>query len=570
MNILEIAQAWMDQDPDPVTRAATAEMIAAGDDAQLQAHFGQRLAFGTAGLRGAIGPGPNCMNRALVLRVTEAVGHYVPTQVNAAQERGVVVAFDGRHGSRQFARDAAFLLRNQGYRVWLFDEVCATPILAYALKSLNAAMAIMVTASHNPPQDNGYKLYWEDGAQIRPPHDTGVSAVLDGINETPTVDTHAAPDGIESIPETVIDAYFAEIDALRVYRRPSSLTVVYTAMHGVGRLAVERALNAAGYRSVHSVVEQGDPDPDFPTVSFPNPEEPGAMDLALALAEEVSADVVLANDPDADRLCVAVPDGESYRVLSGNEVGILFADELLKHGTYPSQTLVTNSIVSTTQLEKVARHYGAEFKQTLTGFKWLGHAAAQHEAHGGTSVMGFEEALGYSFGSVVRDKDGVSAALLFCDLVARCVESGCSVIDRLGQIENRHGVYLTSQKSLVFKGAAGQEIMTKMMDALRADPPRSLMDQAVVAGADYQSGISWRADAEGTTALEMPASNVLSFFLADESRLMVRPSGTEPKIKFYFEICEPVMGGDFRSARVRGAERLEALSQWVMDRYTPE
>ena len=496
-------------------------------------------------------------------------GRYVPTQVDAAHDRGVVVAFDGRHGSREFARDAAWILRRQGYRVWLFDTVCATPVLAYALKALKASMAIMVTASHNPPQDNGYKLYWEDGAQIRPPHDTGVSDILDGITETPSFGEGDTPTGIESVPESVVDAYFAEIAALRVFRTPTPLHIVYTAMHGVGRLAVERALSEAGYHHVHSVAEQGDPDPDFPTVAFPNPEEPGAMDLALALAESVSADVVLANDPDADRLCVAVPHDGAYRVLSGNEVGILFANELLSCGTYAAPTLVTNSIVSTTQLQKVAQAYGAEFRQTLTGFKWLGHAAAQHEARGGTSVMGFEEALGYSFGSVVRDKDGVSAALLLCDLVSRCRQEGITVVERLGQIEARHGVYLTSQKSLVFKGASGQAIMAEMMDQLRADPPTSLMGQAVVAGSDYLTGQSWCAGSDAVTTLDMPASNVLSFYLADETRLMVRPSGTEPKIKFYFEICEPVTGGDYRGARESAAKRLASFSQWVMDRYTP-
>jgi len=366
------------------------------------------------------------------------------------------------------------------------------------------------------------------------------------------------------VPAAVHAAYAAEVDDLRVYNGPTNLRIVYSAMHGVGTPSVEQVLRSHGYTDLHIVREQADPDPDFSTVSFPNPEEPGAMDLSLELAREVNADLVLANDPDADRLCVAVPSSDGYRLLTGNDVGVLFADELLAHGEY-TDPLVVTTIVSTSLLEKIAAHYGAAYGETLTGFKWIAEKAVAHQANAGDFVVGFEEALGYSVGHVVRDKDGVSATLIFADLAARCQEQGISVTDRLNQIYRRHGLHLTKQSSMKRPGEAGQAEIAAIMDHLRANPPEQIAGSGVNKMRDLQSGKEINYRSSTTSQVALPTSNVLGYWLESGARIMVRPSGTEPKIKFYFEVCEQFQGDEqVSSVEARAQTQLKELEDALM------
>ncbi|MCA9537616.1 MAG: phospho-sugar mutase [Myxococcales bacterium] len=566
---LEIARRFVAEDPDPKTRAAGQALLDAGDAAAIADHFGARLEFGTAGLRAALGPGPNRMNRAVVRRTTAGFGHYLLGTLPDAAKRGVAIGFDGRHGSREFAQDAAAVLAGLGVRVLRFTEVVPTPLLAFAVKHHGCAGGVMVTASHNPPADNGYKVYWADAAQIVPPHDAGISAAIDAIETLATVEVPAldAVGGlVEVVPPSTVAAYLDAVAALRVFPGGVPLRVVYTAMHGVGRKMVEAALDAAGYTDRHLVVEQCEPDPDFPTVAFPNPEEPGALDLALALAGKVGADLLIANDPDADRLAVAVPDGQGgYRALTGNQIGVLLADELLQYGKAAPGRLVATTVVSTGLLARLADEYGADYVETLTGFKWIAAAALRRDAAGGRFVFGFEEALGYSAGSVVRDKDGVSAALLFCDLAARCRAEGRGVLDRLAAIYRRHGLFQSRQHSLKLPGAEGAKRIEALMAALRADPPTQLAGTPVLRVRDLLTGEA--REGGRTTPIDLPRSDVLAFDLADGSRALVRPSGTEPKIKFYFEVRAPFAEGDaLAAAEARAAGRLDALQTDLLTR----
>jgi len=569
-SIVENAQRWVDEDPDPVTREAGRVLLSAGDADVIRAHFGQRLKFGTAGMRGAIGPGPNRMNRALVRRVTAGLGHYLLGRVADAMKRGAVIGFDGRHGSREFAADAASVLGGMGIPVYLFDTLVPTPVLAHALLELEGAIGIMVTASHNPPQDNGYKVYWGNGAQIVPPHDRGISEAIDAVGSLADV---SVPDHsglretglLRGVPPTVEAAYLTAVDGLRVYDGPTGgLEIVYTAMHGVGREMVERVLGRHGY-PLHVVAAQGDPDPDFPTVSFPNPEEDGAMDLALDLARTVSADLVIANDPDADRLAVAIPTPDGYRQLTGNQVGALLADELLQYGPKSPGRLVV--IVSSGILEVIAETHGIDCEQTLTGFKWIANLAIERDAGGGRFVMGFEEALGYTVGPVVRDKDGVSTALLFCDLAARCRAAGETVLDRLEAVARRYGVFVSSQHSIKLPGETGAAQIEAMMAHLRKKPPSEINGASVRRIRDYQTRESRDLQSGKSTALNLPVSNVLAFDL-EGARILARPSGTEPKIKFYFEVRGTIAEGESLSfAEARARQAMDSLKVEFVSRY---
>lgn len=558
------AQAWLDTDPDPASRATLAGWLESGDDAVLREAFGARLSFGTAGLRGPLRPGPNGMNRALVRRVAAGLAAHLLATVPDATSRGVTLGYDGRHGSREFAEDTATVLADRGIPSQLFDDVVPTPRLAHAIVYTGACAGVMVTASHNPPGDNGYKVYWGDGAQIVPPHDTGISAAIDALGdfdprEIGDFEAHVRAGRIRT-PSSEVDAdYFARVQGLRVHEA-GPVRVVYSAMHGVGTESVVRALREAGYDDIHPVPEQAEPDGDFPTVAFPNPEEPGALDLSLQLAGAVDADLIVANDPDADRLAVAVPDGEGgWRQLSGNQVGCLLADDLLTHGPQDEGRMVATTIVSSRLLQRLARAHGATYAETLTGFKWIAHAAIRHARDGGRFVMGYEEALGYSVGELVRDKDGVSAVLLFVDLVSRCKADGVSVLERLAELYRTHGLHVTDLRSVKLPGTEGKARIAAAMASLRATSPTSLGGQEVVRFVDVLEGTELDRTTGARTPCSLPRSNVLAWSLADGSQVLARPSGTEPKIKFYVEVREvlsadePVSDGEVRARRRVGA-----------------
>jgi len=494
------------------------------------------------------------MNRALVHRVSDGLATHILAALGAS--RPVIIGYDGRHGSKIFARDAADVLAGRGIDVLLYDRVAPTPEVAHALVDLECLAAVVVTASHNPRQDNGYKVFWRNGAQIVPPTDAHIS---EAIPET-WPDTAHAGGTISPVPEAARARYLEAIDALRVHRSTGA-RVVYSAMHGVGRDLLVLAMHGAGHTDLHVVPEQADPDPDFPTVNFPNPEEPGALDLSYRLADEVGADLILANDPDADRLAVAVLHHGQWRQLTGNQTGILLAADLLEYGS-PTRPMVATTIVSTSMLHRIGQAHGAEVIETLTGFKWIANAAIAWDAGGGTFVTGFEEALGYSIGPVVRDKDGISAALVVADLASWCKERGETLIDALTALYRTHGVYVTSQRSAVMAGASGAARISAIMANLRDSHLTEIGGLPVDRIRDMASGTAHSLATGEIADIDLPKSNVLAWDLEDGSRILARPSGTEPKIKFYFEVRSPMEADEsLDAAEARATRKLAALEE---------
>lgn len=560
--LVERARAWLTADPDLETREQLQARLDGSDLAWLREAFGARLEFGTAGLRGALGPGPNRMNRALVRRVATGLARYLLSEVPDAAERGLVIGFDARHKSSDFARDTAQVFATHGFAVHLFDELVPTPRLAHAVVYLGACAGVMVTASHNPPGDNGYKVYWSNGAQIVAPHDQGISQAIDDLADFDPRDIGpAAGDRIQPPPVACTRDYFDRVEALRVHPT-SPLRIVYSAMHGVGGASVVRALTEAGYTDLHQVAEQAEPDGTFPTVAFPNPEEPGAMDLALDLARRVGADLILANDPDGDRLAVALPDGlGGFRGLTGNQIGVLLGHDLVAHGDHGDrEPMLATTIVSSRMLSRIAAAHGARYAETLTGFKWIANAAIAHDRAGGRFVLGYEEALGYSAGDVARDKDGVSAALLFADLAAWCKGRGSSALEHLAELYRTHGLHVSLQRSVTLPGLQGRAQIAAAMDALRTQPPRELLGVPVAIFTDVARGERVELATGRKSPVDLPSSDVLCWDLADGARLVARPSGTEPKIKFYAEVRADLAADEpLPPAERRAQERLGPL-----------
>ncbi|WP_149259062.1 phospho-sugar mutase [Actinomadura sp. K4S16] len=541
------AEEWLEQDPDPGTRAELRAILDAGDDAALADRFGARLEFGTAGLRGELGAGPNRMNRVTVMRAAAGLAARLPAGGR------VIIGFDARHGSRRFADDTAAVLSGAGLRPEVFADPVPTPVLAHFTRAFDDIVAgVMVTASHNPPRDNGYKVYWADGAQIVPPTDAEISAAIDAVgrvDELPLGAGWPVHDGA--------GLYLDAVSSLRL-GGDRDVSIVYTPMHGVGRDVLLAAFDRAGFPSPIVVPEQAEPDPDFPTVEFPNPEEPGALDLALALAEARGADLVIANDPDADRCAVAVPGPSGWRALTGDEVGGLLAEHVLRH-TSGDDRLVVTTIVSSSLLRSIAAAHRVRFAESLTGFKWImkaGDARGGSGGRGGSSphrehsrlVFGYEEALGYSVGDdrgvLVNDKDGIGAALAVAALAADAKRDGRTLLDLLDAQARRYGLHATSQLSVRVDDLS---LITAAMTRLRADPPRELGGRRVESFDDL---------ARPTGGL--PPTDGLRFRLAGGSRVVIRPSGTEPKLKCYLEVVLPV-DEDIAAVRARAASGLEAL-----------
>jgi phosphomannomutase len=555
------AQRWIADDPDPVTRAELHALLAQPDVAatDLPDRFAGLLEFGTAGLRGIVGAGPNRMNRAVVARTTWGLARELLESVPGAADRGVVVGCDARRMSRELADDTAAILAGAGIRVLLFRQPVPTPLVAFAVKHLRAAAGVVVTASHNPPEYNGYKVYWENAAQIVPPVDSRIAAA---IRRSPSARSVAHPPlqvlrergAVADPPADIERAYLDAILGLSVHpdEGDRDLRIVYTPLHGVGDALVRQALVEARFGHVQSVPEQRKPDGNFPTVNFPNPEEPGAMDAALGLARATSADLVLANDPDADRLSIAIPDGPGWRQLTGNEVGVLLGHYLLTERASSRSRAVISTIVSSPLLGRIAVDLGVRYEETLTGFKWMANRAMALEREGCEVVFAYEEALGYCIGSAVRDKDGISAALLAAEVAAVLRHRGQTVQDALDAIARRWGVATSRQVSVTpnkGSGAEGAAAIAAMMEALRANAPDALDGDRVVAVTDYAAG--------GGT---LPRANVLALELASGSRVVARPSGTEPKAKFYFDIRASVDGSEpVAVARKRALETTDRL-----------
>lgn len=565
-------EAWIREDPDPATRRELEELLAAGAEAELRDRFQGLLQFGTAGLRGLLGGGPHRMNRAVVIRATAGLCTYLERTVPDAAERGVAIGFDGRRMSRQFAQDAAEVVAGFGLRAHVFDHVVPTPLLAFASLRVGAAAGIMVTASHNPPDYNGYKVYWGNGAQIIPPHDEGIAAciaALGALDDIPRV-PRAKTARVLPFSSEIRAEYLAKVKALALHpETPRDLRIVYTAMHGVGGALVLDALANAGFTDVSVVAEQQEPDGEFPTVAFPNPEEEGAMDMALALAEQRDAELVLANDPDADRLAAIVRHDGAYRPLSGNELGCLLAHYLLDEGPKLDKRLVLCSVVSSPMLLAIGEAHGARAEQTLTGHKWIHNRAIELEKEGYTFVMGFEEALGYAVSSFVRDKDGISAAAVLCDMAAWCKSQGRTLVDELELAWRRYGMYLSEQVSIVLPGAEGARRIAALMTRARQDPPSQFGGAAVVAIQDFASGTRRTTDGQ-ESALTFPRADVVVYELEGGHRAMLRPSGTEPKIKFYADVRVDV-GADepIAAAAERGQAVLDAIVADFRARLAP-
>jgi phosphomannomutase len=510
--LIEEVKAWIADDPDPVTAAHLQALLDAGDKAALTPLFSGFLQFGTAGLRGPIGAGPSCMNRAVVGRAAAGIATYMA----ARGMKSVVIGRDARYGSEDYTQESAEILSGAGMDVYILPRPLPTPVLAFATAHLKCDVGIMVTASHNPPQDNGYKVY--------------IGPTADGINYAnsqiinPT-DTYIASDiaavtSLKSLPrgkkwtvlgEDVITEYIQR--TIKLAPRPGDIKIVYTAMHGVGTETVQRVFNHAGFATLILVDEQCTPDPDFPTVAFPNPEEPGAIDLALAKARDFGADLVIANDPDADRCAAAINDPKvGWRMLRGDELGVIFGEWIAR--TKPAGTM-GNSIVSSSALRKIAAHYGVDFKEVLTGFKWL--AKIEDLAYG------YEEAIGYAVDSeTVNDKDGVSAALFLAQIAMDLKREGLTLADLLDEIWARHGFHGTEQISI---RVSDMGAITRLLATLRSNPPQEIAGRAVEAIDDLA------APTDG-----LPPTDGLRIWLAGGIRAIIRPSGTEAKMKCYIEV----------------------------------
>lgn len=535
------AEAWLAQDPDPETRDELRALIEGARAGQTDAaaaladRFAGRLAFGTAGLRGELGAGSGRMNRVLVGQAAAGLAAYVRERTGVGTDAGeagiladapiVVVGYDGRRNSDVFARDSAEILAGAGLRAILLPRLLPTPVLAFAVRRYGAAAGVMVTASHNPPNDNGYKVYLggdDAGAQIVPPADTEIAAHIQRVADAADLAAIPRSLGYETAPETVVDEYVAATAAVApAPAGAEGLRWAYTAMHGVGWETLARILEAAGYPAPVLVEEQIAPDGAFPTVAFPNPEEPGAMDLAFRTAQDAGVELVIANDPDADRLAVAVPDEAAeggWRRLTGNQIGLLLgwrAARLAAAGGFVEDASLACSLVSSPGLAAVAAHYGLDFHATLTGFKWIARAPG--------IVFGFEEALGYLVNpATVRDKDGISAAVAMLGLVAEARGRGESLSDLLTEFDETFGAFASDQISVRVDDV---QAIARIMAALRARHPSAVGEVGIERVDDLLEGVD-----------DLPPGDVLRLWLVDGSRVIVRPSGTEPKLKLYLDV----------------------------------
>ncbi|MCL1593787.1 MAG: phospho-sugar mutase [Actinomycetia bacterium] len=559
------AREWISGDPDPATRSELEAILSSGDTRELADRMAGVIPFGTAGIRGVVEAGSNRMNRATVIRTTAGLADYL-LDIAEGGERIVAVGRDARPSSAVFMEETVAVLVAAGFDVRYFAAPTPTPLVAYAGLSMNACASIVITASHNPPRDNGYKVYAANGAQIISPADSDIAAAIASIGRASEVDrsTHPFDDpAARPIGPEMFQSYLRDVaKSVPPGTSDQSIRIVYTAMHGVGGRFVVDALQRFGYTNVHPVAAQFEPDGTFPTVAFPNPEEPGALDLAHKLAHALDADIVLANDPDTDRLAVSVPDPSgAWRPLTGNQIGALLAEFLL---TNSGDGTTINSIVSSPLLGTIAERHGATWAKTLTGFKWIWNAALELEAEGqGELIFGYEEALGYSVGTTVRDKDGISAAVAFAALAGQAAATGATVLDKLGELYRTYGVWVSAQVSIRREGSAGLEDIAHAMDALRSRQPSELRGYDVVDVRDFNLHADTRPSYLGAT-------NLIELDLGAAGRVLARPSGTEPKLKIYVDLSEPFPeSGDWIGAERELSERANevgsALAIWLTD-----
>ena len=567
-----LAAPYFDEDTKNELRAI------ADDENEIKERFYMDLEFGTAGLRGIIGAGINRMNIYTVRRATQGLANYIKKQ--GGEEKGVAIAFDSRRMSPEFAMEAAMTLAANGIKAYKFESLRPTPELSFAVRELGCIAGINITASHNPPEYNGYKVYWEDGAQFTPPHDKGVLEEVLAIEDLSTVKTTSEEEALRSgkfqvIGKEIDDKYIEHVKAQVVNqdaidRMQKDITIIYTPLHGTGNIPARRVMKELGFENVYVVPEQELPDGNFPTVSYPNPEAEEAFTLGLKLAKEKNADLVLATDPDADRLGVYVKDAKTgeYHPLTGNMSGSLLCDYVLSQkqakGQIPADGQVIKSIVTTNLVNAVAEHYGCELVEVLTGFKYIGQQILKEEQTGkGTYMFGMEESYGCLIGTYARDKDAISATAALCEAAAYYKEKGMTLWDAMVAMYEKYGYYKDTVKSIGLKGIEGLAKIQEIMENFRQEPPKTLGDYTVTAARDYKAGTIMDMASGAVRPTGLPSANVLYYEMNDGAWLCVRPSGTEPKIKFYYGVKGTSMkDADARSEKM-GAELTELVNKML-------
>ena len=549
----------------------------AADDQEIKERFYKDLEFGTAGLRGIIGAGTNRMNIYVVRKTTQGLANYIISQ--DGQKKGVAIAFDSRRMSPEFANEAALCLAANGIKAYIFESLRPTPELSFAVRELGCIAGINITASHNPPEYNGYKVYWEDGAQITPPHDSGIMDEVKKVTDYDQVKTMDKEDAIaaglyEVIGQKVDDAYIERLksqvlhmDAIR--QMAGELKIVYSPLHGTGNIPARRVLDELGFKHVYVVKEQELPDGEFPTVSYPNPESKEAFELGLALAKEVDADLVLATDPDADRLGVYVKDQQGeYHSLTGNMSGCLLADYEIGQRKelkgLPEDGALIKTIVTTNMADAIARAYGVRLIEVLTGFKYIGQQILGFEEnHTGTYLFGFEESYGCLIGTHARDKDAIVATMALCEAAPYYKTQGKTLWDAMIDMYEKYGYYKDDIQSITMKGIEGLEKIQQIMESLRQNPPAEIAGYKVTAARDYKKDTITNLATGEVTATGLPSSNVLYYDLTDDAWLCVRPSGTEPKVKFYYGIKGTSLEDADQKSEAMGKAVLEMIDSMM-------
>lgn len=568
---------WLENDYFDADTKAELTAIKENDN-EIKERFYKNLEFGTAGLRGVIGAGTNRMNIYTVRKATQGLANYILK--NGAEGRGVAIAYDSRRMSPEFADESALCLAANGIKAYVFESLRPTPELSFAVRKLNCIAGINITASHNPPEYNGYKVYWEDGAQITPPHDTGIMAEVEAVTDYATVKTmslEAAKEAglYEVIGEAVDDAYMEELKKQVIHQDAidqmnKDLKIVYSPLHGTGNIPVRRILKELGFENVYVVKEQELPDGNFPTVSYPNPEAKEAFELGLKLAKDVDADLVLATDPDADRLGVYVKDTKSgeYKVLTGNMSGCLLADYEISQTKavkgLPKDGCLIKSIVTSNMAKAIAESYGVKLIDVLTGFKFIGQQILEFEKTGiGTYLFGFEESYGCLIGTYARDKDAIVATMALCEAAAYYKTLGKTLWDAMIDMYEKYGYYKDDIQSITLKGIEGLEKIQNILETLRKEPPAEIGGYGVQRARDYKAGTIKDLRTGETSDTGLPASNVLYYELENDAWVCVRPSGTEPKVKFYYGIKgNSLENADEISAKM-GASVLEMIEKML-------
>lgn len=543
-----------------------------GNDEEIKDRFYKELEFGTAGLRGVIGSGTNRMNKYTVGKATQGLANFIVKQ--NVQEKGVVIAYDSRRMSDKFSEQTALILNANGIKTYLFESLRPTPVLSFAVRELGCTAGIVITASHNPPEYNGYKVYWDDGAQIINPIDKGIMDEIKNITDYSVIKTMDKTEAIEKglfniVGKEVDDRYIEELKKLVINQEAinkvaDNLKIVYTPLHGTGAVMAKKILGELGFKNVYVVEEQEEPDGEFQTVEYPNPEDPKAFELALKLAKEKDADIVLANDPDADRIGMFVknPTTNEFVLFNGNMTGLLIADYILssrkEKGTLPENAAIIKTIVSSNMTEEIAKYYNVKLYEVLTGFKNIAQKIREFEENNTYECLyGFEESYGCLIGTHARDKDGIVAAMTLCELAATCKEKNITIYDQMMEMYKRYGFYKEGQVAITLKGADGAIKIKEMMDNMRNNPPKEIGEYKVLAVKDYNFGKINNLEQNKIIDADLPKSNVLYYELNKDAWCCIRPSGTEPKVKMYIGI----KGTDLEDAEVKLEELKKAMSE---------